>query len=92
MQTEVYQAAARLEQRAGIARQILADLGRLDLIIPWASFNDDDWYVYNVESLELVRTHGSKTYQYLEQVPLKDGQAAARGMLAKNLGLWRVAA
>jgi hypothetical protein len=92
MNTAVAQAAARLEQRASVARQILADLGHIDLIIPVSRFNDDDYYVYNAESLELITSHGCKTYRFIDQVPVKPGQAVAKGMRAKWLGLWRIAA
>jgi hypothetical protein len=87
MLNELFQpAAGRLAHRCNIAEQILADLATLDKLIPVESFNDDDWYVYEVDSLKLICTFSSKSAR---PVPFP-GENAARGMRAKHLGLWRV--
>ena len=54
-------------------------------VIPPQSFNDDDWYIYNPVTLELIEHYGrSKAPQPFA----KDGQRVARGFRVKYLNLW----
>jgi hypothetical protein len=54
--------------------------------VPAKSFNDDDWYTYNADTLELQAGRGAH-YERPTQpaAPLK----TVRGMTAKYLGLWQ---
>ena len=80
------QAAKALTLRADTARQILEELGYGDMEIPRQSFNDDDWYEYNLASKEMVRQISCK---FAKPTP-RPGFAVVMGMSAKYLGLWRV--
>ena len=53
--------------------------------LPRSSFNDDDWYVYDTATLEIVQHYGSKSRRPQAQL----GQCCVSGMSAKYLGLWR---
>lgn len=81
------QAAANLQQRASIAAQIIEDLSHIDQIIPMDRFNDDDWYEYNVDTMQFVRSYGCSSNRFAPSVMA--GHAVARGLRAKYLGLWR---
>lgn len=56
-----------------------------------ASFNDDDVYIYNVASKEIVRTISCKDSQVRDSryagLRVMAGEAWAKGMTAKSLGL-----
>ncbi len=66
------------------AAQILADLGAEP--VARSSFNDDDWYTYNTETLELQAGRGAHYENPTQPAPpLK----TVRGMTAKYLGLWQ---
>lgn len=54
-------------------------------VIPPQSFNDDDWYIYNPVTLELIERHGRSK---APQPSVKCGQLAARGLRVKYLKLW----
>ena len=54
-------------------------------LIPRSSFNDDDYYVYWPDTLQLAAHYGSKCSK---PVPLP-GQQVAVGLSAKYLGLWK---
>ena len=60
---------------------------------PAMSFNDDDLYIYNNRTLEIVEHIGSKSMYRRELVngPQQMGAAGlgwTRGLTAKRLGLW----
>jgi hypothetical protein len=59
------------------------------------AFNDDDIYVFDAETKELVRSVGRKSLDvYFAKehgFAVKEGQTWGTGMLVKNLGLWRAA-
>lgn len=48
-----------------------------------ASFNDDDWYIYDLATKKVIRHYGSS---YPKPNP-KPGQDVVRGMRARWLGL-----
>lgn len=53
-------------------------------------FNDDDVYVYHAGTLELVAVYGASSHMArCVLYSLGTGMAAAKGMQAKRLGLWR---
>jgi hypothetical protein len=60
-----------------------------------ASFNDDDVYIYDAATKELVRVVSSKDSQVRDShyigLRVNAGQSWATGMAAKSLGLWREA-
>lgn len=66
------------------AARLLDELGAE--AVPVRRFNDDDWYTYDAETLELQAGRGAH-YERPEQpkAPLK----IVRGMTAKHLGLWQ---
>lgn len=67
-----------------LAKSILAELGAES--VPKQSFNDDDWYTYNTETLELQAGRGAHYERPVQPAaPLK----TVRGMTAKYLGLWQ---
>lgn len=66
------------------AAQILADLGAMP--VERSSFNDDDWYTYNTETLELQAGRGSHYTNPAQPAP---PMKTVRGMRAKSLGLWQ---
>jgi hypothetical protein len=53
--------------------------------IPRSSFNDDDYYVYWPDTLQLAAHYSCKTRR---PVPLP-GQVVELGLAAKNRGLWK---
>lgn len=59
---------------------------------PIASFNDDDVYVYNAETKQIVRTISCKDSQVRDSkyigLRVNAGESWAKGMAAKSLGLW----
>lgn len=59
---------------------------------PCASFNDDDVYVYDASTKEIVRTISCKDQQVKDAryigLRVQPGETWAKGMLAKSLGLW----
>jgi hypothetical protein len=60
--------------------------------IPREKFNDDDVYVYDPETLRLVRVTGNKSVcAPVDLLSPGEGLAAACGLKAKYLGLWRQA-
>ena len=87
MKDLVNTAAATLQARAEIARQILEDLSHIDQIIAKDKFNDDDWYEFNCDTLQFVRHYSGKNYRFAPSVMV--GHTVARGMRAKHLGLWK---
>jgi hypothetical protein len=74
--------SAHFEASNILAKRILAELGAETV----KSFNDDDIYTYNTETLELLPGRGahSESIQQLEY-PL----CQVKGMTAKYLGLWQ---
>lgn len=74
--------SAHFEASNQLAKRILAELGAETV----KSFNDDDWYTYNMETLELQAGRGAH-YERPAQpaAPLK----TVKGMTAKYLGLWQ---
>lgn len=86
---ETAAAASRLDTMGAIARDILATIEAINNPIPAHRFNDDDFYVYDEATLELLQEVGCKAGW---RPVAKPGQAVARGMRAKWLGLWKVQA
>jgi hypothetical protein len=67
-----------------LAKRILEELGAES--VSFSSFNDDDWYTYNTETLELQAGRGAHYENPTQPAPpLK----TVRGMRAKWLGLWQ---
>lgn len=65
-----------------LTKDILAELG----VESVQSFNDDDWYTYNTETMELQagrQAHYERPTQ--PAAPLK----TVKGMTARYLGLWQ---
>ncbi len=54
------------------------------------SFNDDDWYIFNTETNELVATYGSH-YRFASEIDVAPDHKAMRGLSAKWVGLWKAA-
>ena len=76
--------SAHFEASNTLATRILAELGAES--VPFKSFNDDDWYTYNTETLELQAGRGAHYERPAQPLPpLK----TVRGMTAKYLGLWQ---
>ena len=64
-------------------------------LIDPASFNDDDLYVYESDTLELVE-HVSHCFQSVRDARhigyrVKSGQSWSKGLCGKYLGLWSAA-
>ena len=79
---EMQTPSAHFEASNSLARRILAELGAETV----QSFNDDDWYTYNTETLELQAGRGAHYEQPTQPAPpLK----TVRGMTARYLGLWQ---
>lgn len=74
------------------ASVVLADIAEAnaELLIPRSQFNDDDWYVYRPDTLELIEVIGASETRATFYRPVAD-VAARRGLRAKSLGLWRYA-
>ena len=51
------------------------------------SFNDDDWYEYNAETLEYINHYSGKTWRDAPKVA--DGHKVVKGIRAKYLNIWR---
>lgn len=81
---EMQTPSAHFEASNALAKRILGEMGAES--VPFNSFNDDDWYTYNAETLELQAGRGAH-YERPAQpaAPLK----TVRGMTAKYLGLWQ---
>ena len=79
---EMQTPSAHFEVSNQLAKRLLVALGAETV----TSFNDDDFYTYNTETLELQAGRGAH-YERPTQpaAPLK----TVRGMTAKYLGLWR---
>lgn len=82
-------------QRSAVCKQILGDLeeaGQWPMPIPMASFNDDDVYVYDAATKQLIRhvPHSAQEVRDARYIGFRvmAGQAWAKGMAAKALGLW----
>lgn len=66
------------------AQAILAELGA-EPCDP-RSFNQDDWYTYNTQTLQCLPDNGSSKHNHWQEpAPFK----VVRGMAAASLGLWR---
>jgi hypothetical protein len=79
---EMQKPSAHFEASNILAKRILEELGAETV----RSFNDDDWYTYNVETLELQAGRGAHYERPTQPLsPLK----TVRGMRAKHLGLWQ---
>ena len=79
---ELQTPSAHFEVSNQLAKRLLAELGAESV----RSFNDDDFYTYNTETLELQagrEAHYERPAQ--PAAPLK----TVRGMTAKYLGLWQ---
>ena len=88
--------SALLAHRSAVCRQIMSDLAEAG---PWPmpisvdSFNDDDAYIYDATSKQLLREIpcSSQEVKDARHIGLRvaAGEAWAKGMTAKRLGLWR---
>ena len=81
-------AAAILKKRSSIASEVLEAMGYEGMVIPKQSFNDDDLYVWNTETLELIQNLGKQRWGW--QPPEREGESFALGMTAKHKGIWRI--
>lgn len=72
-------------------KQILDDLANVDKaqLVPVQRFNDDDWYLYETDSLMLVNRFSGKTWKRNEIVA-EPGVSVERGLTAKFRGLWEI--
>jgi hypothetical protein len=63
--------------------------------MPVVSFNDDDLYLYNAATKQLIHQFSCADQQVKDALHIgfrvMAGQAWAKGMTAKALGLWRAA-
>lgn len=81
---EMQAPSAHFEASNALARRILDELGTE--VVPMSRFNDDDWYTYNTDTLELQAGRGAHYEQPTQPAPpLK----TVRGMTARYLGLWQ---
>lgn len=64
--------------------QLLDDLGIE--VIPASRFNDDDGYIFNPQTLELLAVVGPSARRTFADY---DGAVIRMGLSAKHLGLWR---
>ena len=88
----------KVSAKDALCNQILADLdaaGPLRMPMTEAEFNDDDIYVYTASTNQLVTSWPSAAYEVRDSgrigFRIDAGQSWAKGMAAKNLGLWRKA-
>jgi hypothetical protein len=65
------------------ASEALAELGAET--VKFSSFNDDEWYEFVTETLELV----GRSSHYEKQPRVPAGYAAVKGIRAKWMGLWK---
>ena len=70
---------------------ILDALGYGDMTMPVASFNDDDWYLVNPMTREIKAQFSSRS-KWLADREANGGLSVYRGLMAKNMGLWRLPA
>jgi transcriptional regulator of NAD metabolism len=84
--------AKRLNDRAAIAREIIAVIHAVNNPIPASRFNDDDWYVYDKLTNEVLRQYSHRAFTRYTLPQLPEHQVIARGMVIKHLGLWKVGA
>lgn len=81
---EMQTPSAHFEASNNLAKRILAELGVETF--PQTSFNDDDWYTYNQDTLELLPGRGSHYTRPTQPAP---PFKTARGLRVKFLGLWQ---
>jgi hypothetical protein len=72
------------------AAQIVSELAKVDsaVMLPAASFNDEDFYVFETESLMFVRKIGRGNFALGVPTKAPAGCSVVKGIRAKNLGLW----
>lgn len=85
---------AEIKRRTSVASEALAEIQAMGpWPVPVEAFNDDDLYVYNAKSKQLIRSFSCKDPQVIEAANVgfrvRAGQTWAKGMAAKSLGLWR---
>lgn len=77
---------------------VLADFAELatmpmKVFIPEYEFNDDDVYLYNVATKQLIRHYAISSHEVFcaryGGVKVREGQAWAKGRNARDLKLWR---
>jgi hypothetical protein len=83
-------AELRLAQRATVAHQIMEDIKAQYAPIV---LNDDDWYIFDTITKELIAQRGSSLPAYAIAGITEPGQTALRGLAIKCRGieLWRSA-
>ncbi len=72
------------------AAQIVSELAKADsaVMLPAASFNDEDFYLFETDSLMLVRKIGRSSLPFGKPPAAPAGHSIVKGIRAKNLGLW----
>jgi hypothetical protein len=73
-------------EREAIARQIMENIKAMNITL-----NDDDWYIFDTTTKELLFHFGSKITGWTVRAGLAPGQTALRGLAIKMRGieLWR---
>jgi predicted RNase H-like nuclease len=77
-----------LKERARVAHQIMEDIKAQYMPIV---LNDDDWYIFDTLTLELIQQVGSKWPEYAVKEITTGEQTALRGLAIKLRGieLWQ---
>ena len=68
-------------------QEVIDAMGEDGVLIPRQSFNDDDWYVWEADTLEYVQNLGKNNFSEPDVGPTR---CCGRGMTAKRVGIWRV--
>lgn len=73
--------------------QILSELAKADsaVMIPASSFNDEDFYVFETDTLMFVRKIGRGNFALGVPTAAPAGCSVLKGIRAKNLGIWMYA-
>jgi len=87
---------AAIQSKTAIASQALADLKAMgQWPISVESFNDDDLYLYNAATKQLIRSFscGDQEVKDARHIGFRvmAGATWGKGMAVKALGLWRAA-
>ena len=87
---------AAIQSKTAIAREALADLRAMgQWPIPIESFKDDDLYLYNAATKQLIREFscGDQNVKDARHIGFRvfAGETWGKGMAVKRLGLWRAA-
>lgn len=89
---------ALIDKGTSIAREILGDLlemGEWPVPLAVSTFNDDDVYIYDAASKQLIKHLPCSDQQVKDAkyigLRVMAGQTWAKGMTAKTLSLWKSA-